>query len=246
MLTWSDTFGGPAGTPPDPGWWTCCVNQAGGGNQELQYYVPEAAASSGPGLALTASRDSGTYPAWNGPSQFLSGKVWTKGKLEFRYGHLDVTASLPAGLPGAWPAIWLLGANLDEVNWPACGEIDMMESFAVKGNSSVISGSLHSGTDNVTAEHTLATPATEFHTYSLDWRPTSIQWSADGHAYQTILKKNLASWPFDNPMFLILNLAIGGTMGGPVPATAPLPYQMIIKSVELYNAELRQGKAILS
>ena len=132
----------------------------------------------------------------------------------------------------------MLGADLDEVGWPDCGEIDIMESFAAGGNPGAISGSLHTGTDNPTTAHTLATPAAGLHTYSLDWRPSSVTWSADGTVYQTILKRNLASWPFDGPMFLILNLAIGGTMGGAVPGTAPLPYQMIIKSVDLYNAEV--------
>lgn len=244
MLTFSDTFAGPLGTPPDPRYWTCCVDQQGGGNQELEYYTREAVACSPAGLVITASRDNGTYPAWNGPSQFLSGKIWSKGKFEFRYGHLDVTASIPAGLPGAWPAIWLLGADLDEVGWPACGELDVMESFAVNGNPSVISGSLHTPADNPTVACTLGTPATGLHTYSLDWRPSSVTWSADGRPYQTILKKNLASWPFDGPMFLILNLAIGGTMGGAVPPTAALPYRMIIKSVELYNAEVVRGPAV--
>lgn len=238
-LTWSETFSAPSG-PPDPSKWTCCVNQEGGGNQELQYYVPEAVSCSPAGLVITASRDNGSYAAWNGPSQFLSGKVWTKGKFEFRYGHLDVVASIPAGLPGAWPAIWLLGANLDENTWPGCGEIDIMESFGALATPAVVAGSLHTPADNPTCNYTVpgVVPLTGFHTYSIDWRPTSFTWLVDGKPYQTILKKNVSQWVFDLPMFLILNLAVGGTMGGAVPGTAPLPYQMIIKSVALYNAEI--------
>ncbi len=201
--------------------------------------MPEAVSCSPAGLVITASRDSGTYAAWNGPSQCLSGKVWTKGKFEFRYGHLDVEASLPAGLPGAWPAIWLLGANLDENTWPGCGEIDVMENFGLNAQPTVIAGSLHTPSDNPTCNYTVpGTPLTELHTYSLDWRPTSLEWSVDGCVYQTILKKNVTSWVFDLPMFLILNLAIGGTMGGTPPATGGLPYQMVVKSVELYDAEV--------
>ena len=237
MLTFSDTFNAPGG-PPDPSKWTCCVNQMGGGNNELEYYVPEAVACSPAGLVLTASRDSGTYTAWNGPSQYLSGKVWTKGKFEFRYGHLDAVASLPTGI-GAWPAIWLLGSSLDEVNWPACGEIDVMEYFGKNGQPASVSGSMHTPADNPTCAYMVpGAPLSGFHTYSLDWLPTSLTWSVDGKAYQTILKKNVSQWVFDRPMFLILNLAIGGTMGGEPPATGGLPYEMVVKSVNLYNAEV--------
>lgn len=237
MLTWSETFDAPAG-PPDPSKWTCCVNQEGGGNQELEYYVPEAVACSPEGLVITASRDNGTYAAWNGPSQFLSGKVWTKGKFEFRYGHLDVVASLPTGV-GAWPAIWLLGANLDEFTWPLCGELDITEYFGRNGQATVVAGSLHTPADKPTCNYTVPGESlTAFHTYSLDWLPTSLTWSVDGEAYQTILKKNVTDWVFDLPMFLILNLAIGGTMGGTPPATGGLPYQMVVKSVNLYNSEV--------
>ena len=237
MLTFSDTFNAPGG-PPDPSKWTCCINQEGGGNQELQYYVPEAVSCSPAGLVITASRDNGSYAGWNGPSQYLSGKCWTKGLLECRYGHLDVVASLPTG-PGAWPAIWLLGANLDENTWPGCGELDVMEYFGLNNQPSVVAGSLHTPADNPTCNYTVpGTPLTQFHTYSLDWRPTSLAWSVDGKVYQTILKKNVSNWVFDLPMFLILNLAIGGSMGGNPPATGGLPYEMVVKSVNLYNAEV--------
>jgi beta-glucanase (GH16 family) len=238
MLAFSDTFAAPGG-PPDPSKWACCINQEGGGNQELQYYVPEAVSCSPAGLVITASRDNGSYAAQYGPSQFLSGKVWTKGLLEFRYGRLDVTASIPAGQPGAWPAIWLLGANLDENTWPGCGEIDIMESFGVNAQPAVIAGSMHTPADNPTCSYTVpGAPLTSMHTYSLDWRPTSLTWSADGKPYQQVLRKDCRDWVFDLPVFLILNLAVGGTMGGAVPPAAPLPYQMIVRSVALYNAEI--------
>jgi len=238
-LTWSDTFNAPSG-PPDPAKWTCCSNQEGGGNQELQYYTPEAVSCSPAGLVITASRDpNGTYAAWNGPSAFLSGKVQTKGKFEWRYGHLDVVASIPAGQPGVWPAIWMLGANIDEDTWPACGELDVMEFFAANAQPTVMAGSLHTPKDNPTCNYTVpGAPLTGLHTYSLDWRPTSFTWLVDGKPFQQILKQNVQDWVFDLPMFLILNLAIGGTMGGAPPATGGLPYQMIVKSVALYNAEV--------
>ena len=113
-LSFSDEFSGPAGTPPDPNAWSFVDNQPpGGGNNEMEYYIPDASALDGSGrLAITAARDTGRFPAWYGPSQFTSGKIWTRGKVEFRYGHIEVRAQFPdAGKPGSWPAIWLYGCR---------------------------------------------------------------------------------------------------------------------------------------
>ncbi|MGH7239214.1 MAG: glycoside hydrolase family 16 protein [Candidatus Saccharimonadales bacterium] len=242
-LTWSDEFDGPAGTPPDARYWSFVDNQPpGGGNQELEYYIPDASALDGQGrLAITTARDNGRFPAWYGPSQFTSGKIWTRGKVEFIYGHLEVRAQFPAaGQPGSWPAIWLLGADIPEVGWPACGEIDMMESFGVNASKTEFSSSLHTPTDNPTFQEAL--PAnddlTGWHNYALDWQPGVLTFSVDGKAYVTYRKADFKTWPFDKPFFLILNNAIGGTMGGSVPAGAPLPYVMNVSYARLYNAEL--------
>ena len=142
----------------------------------------------------------------------------------------------------------MLGANLDEYTWPLCGELDVAEWFGGSpnpadpraGNPLSVSGSMHTAADSPTAVCTLpgTADASAVHTYSLDWRPTSLTWLVDDKPYQTILKKDCKSWVFDLPQFLILNLAIGGTMGGTPPATGGLPYQMVVKSVELYNAEV--------
>lgn len=241
MLTWSDEFNGPTGAPPDPGHWIACTNGLGGGNQELQYYLPEEAGCDGDShMVLTARRDTGTYTAWYGASQFTSAKIWTKGLFAFRYGQLDIAASIPAGRLGAWPAIWLLGENYDQIGWPACGEIDVLENFGAVPTLTSISGSIHSATDSVTAACSLPAVrnATEQHVYSLDWRPNSLEFAVDGTIYQSIHASQLKSWPFGQPFFLILNLAVGGTMGGAVPATAPLPYRMAVDYVRLYNAEI--------
>jgi beta-glucanase (GH16 family) len=241
MLTWSDEFTDPAGAMPDPGAWSAVTDGRGGGNQELEYYIPEGVAQDGDShLVLTAARDNGTYPAWNGPSQFTSGKVWTKGKLAFRYGRLEVSASLPAGQPGAWPAIWLLGQNYDDVGWPACGEIDVMESFGKTPSVTSVSAAIHSETDNISQAHSVLTASdlTCQHVYTLDWRESSLIFGVDGTSYLEVRKHQMKGWPFSQPLFLIMNLAIGGTMGGAVPATAPFPYEMSIDYVRLSDSEL--------
>jgi beta-glucanase (GH16 family) len=241
VLAWSDEFSGPIGSSPDARYWTACTDGRGGGNRELQYYIPEAAVSDGEGhLVLTADRDTGRHAAWYGPSRFTSGKVWTKGRLEFQYGYLEVAASLPAGQPGAWPAIWLLGANYDRVGWPLCGEIDVMESFGITRSPRSVSCAIHSGTDHVSAacDLAVANDATRRHVYSLDWRPDSLEFAVDGTVYQAIHAAEVLSWPFRQPFFLILNLAVGGSMGGEVPPGAALPYRMTVDYVRLDDAQI--------
>ena len=239
-LTWSDEFDGPYGTPPDTQAWSSVVDGAGGGNQEKEYYIPEANALDGNGnLVITADRDSGRFPAWYGPSQFTSGKLWTAGKLSFKYGHIEVRVAFPGtlGKPGAWPAIWMLGADFPSVGWPACGEIDIMESFGSHSDPTEISGALHTPTDNP-AQTTRITNTEGFHTYAIDWRPSSIIFSVDGNAYFTARKSDFKTWSFDKPFFLILNVAVGGTMGGDVPATANLPYRMEVDWVRVYGSDI--------
>jgi beta-glucanase (GH16 family) len=241
--TWSDEFNGPPGSPPDPAFWSAVVNGAGGGNQELEYYVPAANALDGHGdLVIAASRDNGAYHAWYGPSQFTSGKVWTKGKFAFRYGRLEVRAAFPcAGQPGAWPAIWMLGTNYKDVGWPACGEIDIFESFGQDRSATQISGAVHTsgGSKGQLSQLPAGNTAANFHVYTLDWNPTSLEIGVDGHTYFAVNKGDLGStWPFTQPFFLILNLAIGGTQGGSVPPGATFPYLGRFDYVRLYGGEL--------
>jgi beta-glucanase (GH16 family) len=244
-LTWNDEFNGPSGAPPDPAFWSAVVNGGGGGNQEREYYVPSANALDGKGnLVVTAVRNSGTYQAWYGPSQFTSGKILTQGRLAFRYGHLEVGAAFPcAGQPGAWPAIWLLGANYSDVGWPACGEIDVLESFGKKLSSTLISGAVHSSGGSKLEFEDLpeAHDATQPHVYTLDWNPESIEIGVDGKTYVAVKKEDFSVWPFSQPFFLILNLAIGGVGGGDVPSDASLPYTARFDYVRLYGGELYQA-----
>jgi beta-glucanase (GH16 family) len=240
---WSEEFNGPAGTPPDAANWSSVVNGGGGGNQELQYYIAEANALDGKGnLVITASRDTGRFPAWYGASQYTSGKLWTAGKASFRYGHIEVRASLPgtAGQPGAWPAIWMLGSDFPSVGWPQCGEIDIMESFGKLGKPGEVSAAIHTPTDNAakTYDFPAGTDATAMHVYAVDWRPTSLTFSVDGNSFFTVLRSDVKTWPFDKPSFLIVNLATGGSMGGQIPATAVMPYEMVVDYVRVYNAEV--------
>jgi beta-glucanase (GH16 family) len=246
---WSDAFDGPAGTPPGLVW-SPVTNGDGGGNQELEYYMPQANRLDGNGhLVISANRDSGTHAAWYGPSQYTSGKVWTRGRLAFRYGHLEVKAAFPcAGQGGAWPAIWMLGADVSNVGWPSCGEIDIFESFGKNADSKQVSAAVHCRSGNKQAYFELPADndATQLHTYTLDWLPEQIVLGVDGNHYLTVDKKDMGvTWPFQQPFFLILNLAIGGTGGGAVPSTAVFPYTAVFHSVNYYGGEVYEADGLL-
>lgn len=240
MLTWTEDFTGPAGAPPDPSCWTPYTNGLGNGNAELQYYTPAAVALSGTSSLLITAQPSTAHTDRYPAARFTSGKISTKGKVEFRYGRLLVNAEVSCGgQPGAWPAIWLLGSDDSFTTWPACGEIDVMENFGTRQDPTLVSSSVHTGQD-FTATRRLPPSAdiTTAHTYELLWTPTALEFAVDGSTYHTITRHQVTNWTFTSPSYLILNLAIGGTMGGPVPSAARFPYTMTINSVQLHDAEL--------
>ena len=206
----------------------------GWGNNELEYYTKDSV-SIHDNLVITAQRltpDSGLN-CYYGPAQWKSGKIHTAGKIGFKYGRIEIKAKMPSGV-GTWPALWLLGANLlDGVAWPHCGEIDILENtgahpFQVQGT---IHGDGYFGENGLT--HIIQSPTTlssDFHTYSVNWTPDSIQWFFDDHCYNTINRVDVESqgnpWPFNQEFYLIMNLAIGGWFAGDVDP-------------ELKNAELQ-------
>jgi beta-glucanase (GH16 family) len=126
------------------------------------------------------------------------------------------SAKLPIG-SGTWPALWMLGENIQSVGWPACGEIDMMEH--VGKNPGVIHSSIHtpSSYGNTVNTNTWFVNgcSTGFHTYEAIWAPDKIEFRIDGFLFYTYepLVKNNSTWPFDKPFFLIMNIAMGGNFG---------------------------------
>jgi beta-glucanase (GH16 family) len=134
----------------------------------------------------------------------------------------------------------MLGEDYPNVGWPQCGEIDIMENFGSLGKNNEISGSIHTPSTSLTGNYVFpaGTDATTMHTYAIDWRPQSITFSVDGNAYFTVTQSEVPTWPFSQPFFLILNLALGGTQGGSIPASATLPYQMDVQSVEVFNSHV--------
>ena len=195
----------------------------GWGNHEREYYVREAAPV-GDGLTLIAKRaDPATAPdAYYGKAEWLSSKIHTAGKVTFKYGRFDFEAIAPVG-GGSWPAIWMLGSNIAEAQWPNCGEIDIFEGagnrpFEIRGT---LHGPDYCGNDGITGAIQMPDQLSSgLHTYSIEWLPDSISWFVDDLTYFAIERSEVEgigkAWPFDQDFYLIINLAMGGWFAGDV------------------------------
>jgi len=212
-LKFSDEF--DVDGAPDASKWTAEIGNGtdGWGNNELQYYKAENAVVQNGILKITAKKE-----ATNG-FQYSSARLITHNKFDFTYGKVEIRAKLPKGV-GTWPALWMLGSNFDEPGkgWPVCGEIDIMEHVGKTQNH--ILGTLHmpgnSGGNGISGGTTVAGVSEDFHIYTLVWSPTKITWSVDGTVFHSY--NNTASTPFNSDFFMILNVAMGGNLGGPVDA----------------------------
>jgi beta-glucanase (GH16 family) len=210
-LVFSDEFETPGAL--DPTKWGYDIGYIA--NDEKQYYTSrsENVRAEGGNLVIEARKE---------PHQgyaYTSARVVTRGRFAFRYGRVEVRAKLPTG-NGTWPAIWMLGTNIDQVGWPTCGEIDIMENVGF--DPLLIHGSVHTAAYNhtigtqKTASVTVASPWEDFHVYSMEWFADHIDVLVDGQKHFTFRNEGTGSrtWPFDEPQYLILNLAVGGSWGG--------------------------------
>jgi beta-glucanase (GH16 family) len=228
-LVFSEEFNSPG--VPDPSKWGYDIGTGGGGwgNNELQYYTnrPENVMVSDSTLKITAKKES-----FSG-SAYTSARILTKTKFSVKYGKIEVRAKLPTGV-GTWPAIWMLGNNIDAVGWPACGEIDIMEHKGSDPNR--IYGTLHhpghSGGNGDGATIIVSNASSTFNVYAVEWSATTIKFSVNGTVFYTF--SNNSSLPFNQPFFIILNQAMGGTFGGPVDP-AFTSSVMEVDYVRVYN-----------
>lgn len=214
-LVWSDEFN--SGVSPDDAKWTYDIGTGsnGWGNNESQFYTnrPTNVSIDNGVLRIRAQRES-----FSG-SNFTSARIKTQNRFSFTYGKVEVRAKLPTGR-GTWPAIWMLGNNITSVGWPACGEIDIMEH--VGNGQDVIHHSLHTpssfGATQNTFKSTIPNVSSQFQVYEVEWTEESIVFSVNGQVKYTYKPTNrtAATWPFDAPQFIILNVAMGGTFGGAI------------------------------
>ncbi len=204
-LVWEDDF---TTAGPDPTKWTYDLGAGGWGNGELQTYTnsSENVVVENGSLKIKAKANGAGY---------TSARLKSEGLYEFKYGRVEIRAKLP-NAQGTWPAFWMLGADFPTVGWPASGEIDIMEQ---KGTDKTkIHGTVHypgnSGGNGPTKSTAITNASTEFHNYTVEWSDTKIEFFLDGVSYHVFT--NDATKPFNKDYFLILNLAMGGTLGGTV------------------------------
>jgi beta-glucanase (GH16 family) len=258
-LVWSDEFSNSTGAvaQPDPTIWTYDTGNSGFGNDELETYCAWGS-NTAPCSTTNPSEYVGTdgylhIVAQNPQGQagvYTSARLKTQGLFSFQYGRLEFRAQVPEA-QGFWPAAWLLGNNIVTVNWPACGEMDVLERINAAGSPDWNSGSIH-GT-GFTGGTGLGTKyyfpsgqtAAQWHTYGMIWSPGSVKYYIDdpkNNIYATFTPSSLSTlpgavWPFDagQSNFIILNLAIGGSWPGPPDSSTPFPSEMLVDYVRVYT-----------
>ncbi len=172
-------------------------------------------------------------------SEFTSGSIHTKNKFEFKYGRIEVRAKLPSG-NGVWPAIWMLGANFDEVKYPRAGEIDLMEHVGISPGE--VHATVHYPMENnqgITSNggsQMVKSLSSEFHTYAMNWSTEKIEFLIDNEPYHSFVidQAGTDNNPFRKPFYLILNLALGGNWAGKVDPDI-FPQKFLIDYVRVYK-----------
>lgn len=235
-LVWNDEFDGNVGDPVDSTKWTYDLGtgQNGWGNNELQSYTKEAENISQDGqgnLRITAVKSS------NG--SFTSARIKTEGIFNQQFGKIEARIKTPTG-SGMWPAFWMLGSNIDQVGWPQCGEIDIMEQNGSR--SDITYSSLHG--PGYSAGQAITTPYsirnsrfdTDFHVYAVEWGENYVDFFVDNYLFKRLTPEDVTGeWVYNNSFFLILNVAVGGNFVSPPNDNTPFPQSMVIDYVRVYK-----------
>lgn len=206
-----------------------CPNICGWGNNERQVYTKENHKFANGNLVITAKKEGDKY---------TSTRITTAGKKEFKYGYIETRAKLPVG-QGIWPAFWMLGSNIKQVVWPKAGEIDILEY--VGKEPGMVFTTLHTKAnhgDNGSSKKTPFPKIEEgFHTYGVDWTKEKMDFYVDDKLVFTFNPKDKSEdvWPFDQPFYIILNVAIGGNFGGPEVDDKIFPQEFIVDYVKVYS-----------
>jgi beta-glucanase (GH16 family) len=268
QTAWNDEFGGPNGAPPDPDRWAYeSGNNGGWGNMELEVYCAPGASTPFPcdprfpnayqdgegNLVLEAMRTpSGTW---------TSARLKTQPTKEFQYGRLEARLRSSVGA-GLWPAVWMLGTNVDRAGWPASGSVTIMENVPSTATSNglgpgtiraTIHGPGYSGGNGLWQNHTLRDHGRVdddgFHIYGAIWSPYMIQFYVDDPSNVFCVRSAAdvpagGEWVFNHPFFLVMNLAVGGIWPGPPDAATPNPSRVWVDYVRLYQPSQVPGPTL--
>jgi beta-glucanase (GH16 family) len=230
-LIWSDEFNGP---DLDLNKWTFDIGQGswGWGNNELQYYTNSSSNVSVDNgyLSITALNEQ------FGSANYTSSRIKSKDLFEFQYGMVEARIKVPLG-QGLWPAFWMLGANIDDVSWPQCGEIDILEHI---NNETVIHGTHHYNNNGWQYSGGSAScDPSVFQVYSIEWSPLSIKWFLNGVMYYEtdISSSSVSKEEFHEPFFFLINLAVGGNWPGSPNGATQFPAVMQVDYVRVYQGD---------
>ena len=264
-LIWSDEFNGTAGSAPNPQFWTLTQGLTPDGAQSYNCLFGQTTNGCNPSapnvyldgngnLAIVARAAAGA------PNGVTTGRVSTTSGtnnsnilFSTQYGRIEAGMTLPAGSgnQGVWPAFWMLGNNISAINWPSCGEIDIMEYIGA-ANPTQIYGTLHGqayANEGLGVRDTIAGGFGGYHVFGIIWSPNQVQFyvdsitniygtisTADLMANQSWVNGGLAAWPFNNPFFIIFDLNMGGPFPGNVSGATTFPQTLLIDYVRVYQA----------
>lgn len=239
QLAWSDEFNQADGSSPASTNWNYDLGGGGWGNGELENYTARTNNARIVGGQLVIEAKAESY----GGNSYTSARLLTKGKWSWTYGRMEARIKIPRG-QGIWPAFWMLGTNIDSVNWPTCGEIDIMENIGKTSDQGTTHGTIHgpgySGGGGLSGTFTLpggAALADGFHVFAVEWTTNQIQWFVDTNLYFTVTPASLNgnTWVFTQPQYLLLNVAVGGGWPGYPDGTTIFPQQMLVEYVRVYK-----------
>ncbi|WP_295180098.1 glycoside hydrolase family 16 protein [uncultured Christiangramia sp.] len=204
-----------------------CPNLCGWGNNEKQIYNRDYVALEDGKLVITAEKKDDTY---------YSGKINSKDNVEFTYGVIEVKAKLATG-KGLWPAIWMLGADISEVGWPASGEIDILEYIGKEPG--IVFTSLHTPASHGNTINTKKTKVANieegYHTYKAVWTPDYIEFFVDGDQLYRFTPENYneEEYPFKKDFYFLINMAVGGNLGGAEIDESALPDKFYVDHIKV-------------
>lgn len=245
-LDWSDEFNQET---IDSSNWTHQVLPAGTFNNEWQEYT---ASSENTYIEMDSSNSNGAMvieAKYNGQGlqmgNFTSARMITNEKVEYKYGKIAARIKVPEG-QGIWPAFWMLGTNISEtggnVDWPDCGEIDIMEKIG--GNitdEKTVHGTVHFANENNTHQYLGGSKtiseylSADYHVYEIEWNADQIIWRLDGEEYH---RQDIRGSEFDEfrkPFYILLNVAVGGNWPGNPDSTTEFPQKMYVDWVRVYK-----------
>jgi beta-glucanase (GH16 family) len=229
---WNDEFDGSSINLSN---WSFDLGAGGWGNGEAEFYTsrPENVRVENSTLVIEARQEKyeGSY--------YTSARLKTQNLQSFQYGRIETRLRVPAGA-GLWPAFWMLGAGYNGSNWPDCGEIDIMEYIGKEPNLNM--GTLHgpgySGALGLTKwNRQKYNIADDYHTYAIEWQADQISWFYDGMKYFTVTRADVGdrTWVGNQPFFIILNLAVGGQLPGPIGLDTVFPAQLLVDYVRVFE-----------